>query len=544
MSWLQIRDTDLGRALIETLRERPYLEIDEVAARLRRLGFDLDEDEVLDYFEDPDSPFFQEPARWFVDSDLVLEEDDLDAEDDDLQLDGEGVVQEDDDLFEGEADTPSRWIGPELRPWQEAAFASWREANEHGIVEAITGTGKTVVGAYAAADALDYGYKVAITVPTLDLMDQWIEQLESCIDEVVVGKMGDGFNDHIDDVDVLVATISSGSRKYMRSDSVQTLLIADEVHRMGSPSFSRALEDEMVSRLGLTATLERNNDTGVDDILLPYFGGIVHTYGYADALRDGVLAPFRLAFVGAEFTAAEKQEYSELGTEMARLKHQLQGAGLIRGDGPEVFVTIGALSRQDGLDFRAKRWAQKFMASLSRRRKLQASAENKIKAVETLSDTIALSERTLVFTETKEVSAQIAEILEADAIEAWPFDSDLARNERIELLSRFRDGEVQVLCAPRVLDEGIDVPQVDVGVIVSASQSRRQMIQRLGRIVRPNPSGEPSTLFLLYLKGTREDPSEGGHEGFLDEVVPHALEVRAFEASTSSDEIARWYSGG
>lgn len=70
------------------------------------------------------------------------------------------------------------------------------------------------------------------------------------------------------------------------------------------------------------------------------------------------------------------------------------------------------------------------------------------------------------------------------------------------------------------------------------------MIQRLGRIVRPNPSGDPSTLFLLYLKGTREDPSEGGHEGFLDEVVPHALEVRSFDASTSSDEIARWHSSG
>lgn len=85
-------------------------------------------------------------------------------------------------------------------------------AGEHGIVEAITGTGKTIVGAYAATNALDYGYKVAVTVPTLDLMDQWVAQLESCIDELVVRRQGDGFQDSLDDVDVLVSTIASERR--------------------------------------------------------------------------------------------------------------------------------------------------------------------------------------------------------------------------------------------------------------------------------------------------------------------------------------------
>jgi RNA polymerase primary sigma factor len=555
VGWRNIEDTELGQAMIECLRERPYLQARDLTKRLQRLGYEVPSTDLVEYLVDPESPFRSEPIRWYLDDDAPLQVVIVDDERKDDDGDEEGGLDlesapsilhaEGSSTLLGEAWTgPSRWIGPDLRPWQWEAFQSWIDAGERGIVEAITGTGKTVVGAYAAAYVLDFGYKVAVTVPTLDLMDQWIEQLESCIDDVAIGRLGDGFEDSIDEVDVLVSTNQSGSKRNLRADSSETLLIADEVHRLGSPTYSLALEEEMVSRLGLTATLERTNDTGVDDVLLPYFGSIVHSYGYAEALEDDVLAPFRLAFIAAEFTPEEQYEYSELGTEMSRLRYQLQQAGYVRGDGPEVFAAIGALSKDTALDFKARRWAQKFMANLSRRRKLQASATNKINALRTLSPTIAMSTRTLVFTETKDAAAQIASVLNADRITSRSFDSDLAREDRSDLLASFREGDVHVLCSPRVLDEGIDVPQVDVGVIVSASQSRRQMIQRLGRIVRPNENGDPSTLFLMYLKGTREDPEEGGHEGFLEEVLPHAEEIRYFTADTDPRDIAHWYDFG
>ncbi len=150
-----------------------------------------------------------------------------------------------------------------------------------------------------------------------------------------------------------------------------------------------------------------------------------------------------------------------------------------------------------------------------------------------------MTRRALVFTETKDVAADIAALLDNDGSAARSFDSDLARDERAALLAQFRKGHVHVLCSPRVLDQGIYVPQVDVGVIVSASQSCRQMTQRLGRIVRPNSTGQPSTLFLMYLKGTREDPKEGGHEGFLEEVLTCAAEIRYFDAHESPETIAR-----
>jgi len=547
MRWLEIEQTDFGFAILQSLIERPYLQPSELSERLALNGFQLSEGDVSQILEDPDSPFLVEPQRWYVDP-AVVQVDELDLahcdlrDDEDLQsFVGASSFDNNPELLEPDWSGPTRWIGPELRPWQKDAFNAWVGSREKGIIEAITGTGKTLVGAYAAAYSVDYGFKVAITVPTLDLMDQWINQLESCIEDVVVGRLGDGYEDSIEEVDVLVSTINSGSRHYMRSEQSETLLIADEVHRMGSPSYSRALEEEMVSRLGLTATLERNNDNGVDDILIPYFDSIVYSYGYANALEDGVLAPFKLAFIGADFTPEELDEYASLGTEMGRLSKQLRAAGLIKGEGSTVFAEIGSLAKLDGLDFRSKRWAQKFMTNLSQRRKLQASATNKMGAIQALTDSIALSERSLVFTETKDAASHVAGMLRADGINSQSFDSALTRSERTERLKLFKDGRIQVLCAPRVLDEGIDVPKVDVGVIVSASQSRRQMIQRLGRIVRPNQTGRPSTLFLLHIRGTREDPKEGGHEGFLEAVLPHATEVAHFDANTDPKMIARWY---
>ena len=522
-------DMHFRNSLIELLRRKPYMELEDIHEELTRHGFVITATDLDCILNEEQSPFYPVPVRWAVDDRASVQ----------LGDEQESALLED-PINEEATEYPELWIGPLLREWQAEAYNSWLSAGERGIIQAITGTGKTLVGVYAAASALDYGFKVAITVPTIDLMEQWIEQLTNCIDGVSIGRMGDGHQDALDEYDVIVSTIASGSRWYLRAEKAETLLIADEVHRMGSEKFQLALEEEATARLGLTATLERSNDTGVEDVILPYFGSVVYTYGYAEALSDGVLSAFRLGLVAAKFTPNEREEYEELGSEMGRLIGQLRSAGLVTGDGPELFSRVGQLARSDSIDFKQRRWAQRFVANLGKRRKIQASASDKFNAVAALSDAIALSERSLVFTETREAAQRIARQLQADSIEAFAFDASLDRQARSRMLDDYRRGDIQVLCAPRVLDEGVDIPEVDLGVIVSASQSRRQMIQRLGRIVRPNSHGRPSSLFITYLEGTREDPAEGGHEGFLDEVQPYASATRVFLSDTNPDLIADW----
>lgn len=437
-------------------------------------------------------------------------------------------------------DSLELYAGPAPREWQVRALNEWIQAGESGIVEAVTGTGKTVVGILAAARALRYGEKVVVCVPTLILLRQWVERLNDYLPDVVVGELHGTCKDSIEEVDVLVATAQSALNYVTIHEKDSTILIADEVHGFGAPTRQSILDPDYTSRLGLTATLERDNDEGVEDFIVPYFESTVFTYTYSDGLADGVLAPFKIGFFGVDFLPSEQQEYDELGSEMGRLRWRLEERGLKARSDKELFGKIALLSKDKSADFQDMRLAQKFMSNLSQRKGLQASARNKIEAIEKLAHPLSFSTRGLVFTETIDSATSIARLLNDVKVNAHSFDSQLTSDERQEVLDLYADGRYQVLCAPRVLDEGVDVPDADVGVIVAASRSRRQMIQRMGRIVRPNRGGHPSTFFIMYLKGTREDPKMGAHEGFLSEVEPYATEVSYFDLRASGPDITAW----
>jgi superfamily II DNA or RNA helicase len=96
------------------------------------------------------------------------------------------------------------------------------------------------------------------------------------------------------------------------------------------------------------------------------------------------------------------------------------------------------------------------------------------------------------------------------------------------VLSAFATRQLRALSAPLVLDEGIDVPEADLAIILAASRTRRQMIQRMGRILRRKRDGRLARLVILYVRGTSEDPATGAHEAFLDLALPFADDCRDF----------------
>lgn len=124
------------------------------------------------------------------------------------------------------------------------------------------------------------------------------------------------------------------------------------------------------------------------------------------------------------------------------------------------------------------------------------------------------------------------------------YGSHLNKAERKERLAEFANGNIKVLSAPKCLDEGIDVAEADLGVILSASQTKRQMIQRMGRIIRPKRDGRPATFIILYFQNTSEDPDFGAYEGFLSEMNDHAEDVKEFPINSGELEILVWYLGG
>lgn len=421
--------------------------------------------------------------------------------------------------------------GLALRDWQVDAFAAWATAGCRGVVEAVTGTGKTRLAIAAVRACLARDGRVLIIVPTLDLLAQWRRQLRELVPHARVGQLGGGQADDLHDHHVVIATPHSAAAVPVDlPEGAIGLLVADEAHRYGAPTWGEALKPDFAMRLALTATYERNDD-GLVDVLGPYFGGVVCEYGFAQAAADGVIAPFDIEFRGVALTDGERRAYDQADQRVREHRRELVSHGLPKSP-LELIAAAAALSAQaEGRpNTRVSRQvvaARAFLSALRGRRDVAAQAEAKLAAVRAVGPQLAAEgTRTLVFTDTVEQAEQAAVALRACGVPAEEIHGDLPGDTRRIRLAQFRNGNLQAVVAPRVLDEGVDVPDAELAIVLAAFRTRRQMIQRLGRVLRLKPDGRAARLIVVFAEGTREDPDQGAQEEFLAEVVGVARSVR------------------
>jgi superfamily II DNA or RNA helicase len=105
----------------------------------------------------------------------------------------------------------------------------------------------------------------------------------------------------------------------------------------------------------------------------------------------------------------------------------------------------------------------------------------------------------LVFTQYVEQAKKLGEILNAPVL-----TGEMDTKERSRILDEFKNVEKGVLVLTTVGDEGLDIPDVNVGIIVAGTGSRRQYVQRLGRLLRPRP-GKTAKLYEIIVRGTAEE---------------------------------------
>lgn len=418
---------------------------------------------------------------------------------------------------------------PELRAWQKEALATWRARGHCGVIEAVTGTGKTMVGLAAVAEELERRGKALVLVPTQELQRQWLAQLERGFHHARISALGGGNQPPVDplrDHDVVVAIVNSARDRELRPPSGKGLLVADECHRYGSEANAGALKQPFARRLGLSATYQRNDD-GVADWLDPYFGGTCFSLGYDRAVPEGIVARFSVALVGARFGAAELAEYHALTSEVGRLKARLVNRfGAPEEPFSEFMRAVEAMrrggSRREGVA------ANRFLKAFSDRRKLLAETRVKFDALRALAPAIGSAERTLVFTQTIEGALRAAEVLDEAGIASGTVHSQMPATDRRDRLGAFAEGRLRALVAPQVLDEGIDVPEADMAIIIASSRTRRQMIQRMGRVLRRKRDNRLARFAILFIEDTSEDPRQGAHEGFLDDLTGVAEAIALF----------------
>lgn len=415
---------------------------------------------------------------------------------------------------------------PPLWQWQTDALLAWSQPCS-GVVEAVTGTGKTRVALAAIMTVLGQGGRCLVLVPTTELVAQWEREVKRLLPDVAVGRLGAGGDDGLFACEVLIATATSASTLPVDlPPDTPGLVVADEVHRFGAATWSHALPDAFSLRLALTATLERDDD-GVDAHLTPYFGPRVFAYDFADAAKDGVIAPFRVAFVPVVFTADEQQAYDTAKARVTNAHRALRKATVMPRDPHAFFRSVTALvaeAERRGHDTPAAKLAREYLYWVRQRRDVYATAKNKYAALATLSPAL-VDRRTLVFTDTVEQAEEAARLARAHGVVAETLHGELDDKKRAVRMAAFRTGRTSMIVAPRVLDEGVDVPDADVAVVLAAFQTRRQMVQRLGRIVRRKDDGREATLVVVYVKDSREDPAHGGYHEFVELVSKAATEV-------------------
>ncbi|KAB1644870.1 sigma-70 family RNA polymerase sigma factor [Gulosibacter chungangensis] len=417
-----------------------------------------------------------------------------------------------------------------LFDWQREALDKWKSAGKIGVVEAVTGTGKTRVGLAAIQEARAHGFRAVVYVPSLALQRQWIEQIESLLPDLRVIGQADPRTES--DWDVTVITIQTAIRRKILPANEQALLVADECHRYGAPQFQKGLRlDSFPIRLGLSATRTRG-DSG-DAAIEEFFEQTCFNLDYERAVKDELIAPFKVAFVRVPFTPREREAYELFSNEMRDVRSKLLDTVPAEPLG-EFMSAVQRLAndrahRKSGL----ARW---YLKRFSDRRNLLASSEQKQHALRALTPVVAASNGTLVFTQTKSSAESAAQILSEEGVSSAAVDSGVESDDRVEVIRLLGAGQMKALAAPTLLDEGIDLPNVDLGIVVSATHQRRQMIQRFGRVLRKKSDGSTAKFVIFVLAGSSEDPSSITHEPTLaDELRSLAEAAENFDLSIENE---------
>jgi superfamily II DNA or RNA helicase len=247
--------------------------------------------------------------------------------------------------------------------------------------------------------------------------------------------------------------------------------------------------------LGLTATLERSDDA-VTELLVPYFGGVCHRSGFQQAIADGVCAAPRVAFVGVELSAGERAEYTATEQQLVGARHHLrQVRGMPLEPFGDVIAAVSHLAERDaGADGRA---AREYLDAFSKRREIVAQSSGKYELLGGLAPAIRDAHGALVFTETVRAANHAINRLDP-LVSIDLITGATARRQRREILDDLRVRRLDAVAAPRVLDEGVDVPDANLGIVMSASRTRRQMIQRMGRILRRKQPGIAARFVIMF----------------------------------------------
>ncbi len=366
----------------------------------------------------------------------------------------------------------------EPRPYQSESLTAWTAASKRGVVVLPTGAGKS----HVALMAMDVVRRDTLVVaPTLDLVTQWHDLLRTAF-RCEIGVVGGG------EYEVKPITVTTYDSAFLHMDKLGArfgLLVFDECHHLPSQAFSTAALSCLAPyRLGLTATPERAD--GRHASLDTLIGPRVFERDVSQLAGD-FLANYQVERIFVELTAEERERY-DAARKVYRSFVESQGIRMGSPTGWSEFIMRSAQSDR----------GREAMRAYQAHKSLAFSAPSKIRYVDSLLHKHR-RDRTLIFTERNKAAYDISKEFLVPVI-----THQTKISERSEILRDFAAGKYRVLATSKVLNEGVDIPDANVGIILSGSGSVREHVQRLGRILRKK-GDKTSTLYELIASGTSEE---------------------------------------
>ena len=366
-----------------------------------------------------------------------------------------------------------------LRPHQQQALEAWKKNEFRGVAALPTGSGKTILAVHAIAEVKRPAF---VMVPTIDLMIQWVQVLERFFGKNI-GMLGGGSRDIRE---ITVSTYDSAVLNMEFLGDKFGLLIADECHHLPGPETRLAAAMSIAPfRLGLSATPELPPERAA--VLEDMLGAIVCRIEI-DSLRGNILSPYIIRQIKTQLDPDEAESYQiNRGIYTAFLRRHCIN-----------FRSGSDWNRFIGLAARMPDGRKVFEAYLEQKR-ISRSGRAKIR---TLWEILCQNpdERIIIFTADNATAYSIGRTF------ALPVITHHTKSaERKAFLDNFRSGKYKLLVTSQVLNEGVDVPEASIGVVVSGTASSREHIQRLGRILRPAPGKEQAVLYELVSAGTSEE---------------------------------------
>lgn len=435
-----------------------------------------------------------------------------------------------------------------LRDYQSDAISRWQAAQMRGCVILPTGSGKTAVGLRAICVA---DVPALVMVPTIDLLNQWTVFLQQSIlvegyetqnngknsgsgPFEVVGRLGGGYDDIRP---ITVATYDSAYLRISEIGDMFGILVFDEVHHLPAVGY-RSIAEQSVApfRLGLSATFERED--GLHAEIPRLAGGVVYRRGAQDLAEKKHLAKHDVRRIRVKLTASERHEYDQSRSEFLAALNSLGMRSesmynlkrLILMSNRNKTARTALLARNRASEIAFNTTAK--MAELHKILAIHCSPDStKIKekddevgaglvgmyvpgantdAADTTTNVSTSRKKTIIFTQNNKMAYRIS-----DAFLIPIITHKTSKAERKEILDGFRSELYVAVVTSRVLDEGIDVPDAELGIVVSGTGSGREMVQRLGRLLRPKQDGRRALLIEMISDDTRETGSSARRSAAL-----------------------------